>query len=281
MAKIIKELTDIAVRNAKPDATRPKHIFDGKGLFLLISPQKLFSDGKPQPTSKWWRFKYSSMANRKCFHSASTLKCPLPMRGKSGTPHGNRLQRALTPEKIRKAAKVAETFTFEKVAREWHEKQMGVWSVRHTDDVMGKLEHDVFPSIGSHAMSQLKTSDCLSIIRKIEARGALETAHRTRQILVTICGYALANEYTETNVAALTKGAIAPVRNTRHHPAITDPQELKGLLRASRYLPRVFRGPKCHAVCAFGLCPARGASSGRMVRDRLSTPNSGISLPKR
>ena len=109
---------------------------------------------------------------------------------------------------------------------------MGVWSVRHADDVIGKLEHDVFPSIGSLAMSQVKTSDCLTIIRKIEARGTLETAHRTRQILVSICGYALANEYTETNVAALTKGAIAPVRNTKHHPAITDPQELKGLLSA-------------------------------------------------
>jgi integrase len=222
MAKIIKELTDIAVRNAKPDATKQKTLFDGKGLFLLISPKG----------GKWWRFKYQFQGNTKMLSFGTYPEVSLAGARKQREEARELVAAGIDPGEIRKAAKVAETFTFEKVAREWHEKQMGVWSVRHADDVIGKLEHDVFPSIGSLAMSQVKTSDCLTIIRKIEARGALETAHRTRQILVSICGYALANEYTETNVAALTKGAIAPVRNTKHHPAITDPQELKGLLSA-------------------------------------------------
>jgi len=222
MAKIIKELTDIAVRNAKPDATKQKTLFDGKGLFLLISPKG----------GKWWRFKYQFQGNTKMLSFGTYPEVSLAGARKQREEARELVAAGIDPGEIRKAAKVAEIFTFEKVAREWHEKQMGVWSVRHADDVIGKLEHDVFPSIGSLAMSQVKTSDCLTIIRKIEARGALETAHRTRQILVSICGYALANEYTETNVAALTKGAIAPVRNTKHPPAITDPQELKGLLSA-------------------------------------------------
>lgn len=222
MAKIIKELTDIAVRNAKPDATKQKTLFDGKGLFLLISPKG----------GKWWRFKYQIQGNTKMLSFGTYPEVSLAGARKQREEARELVAAGIDPGEIRKAAKVAETFTFEKVAREWHEKQMGVWSVRHADDVIGKLKHDVFPSIGSLAMSQVKTSDCLTIIRKIEARGTLETAHRTRQILVSICGYALANEYTETNVAALTKGAIAPVRNTKHHPAITDPQELKGLLSA-------------------------------------------------
>jgi len=97
---------------------------------------------------------------------------------------------------------------------------------------MGKLENDVFPVIGSIAMSQLKKADCLEVIKKVEARGSVETAHRTRNILDGICGYALSNEFAETNVAALTKGALAPVRKAKHHPAITDPGELAGLLKA-------------------------------------------------
>jgi len=222
MAKIIKELTDIAVRNAKPVATKQKTLFDGKGLFLLISPKG----------GKWWRFKYQFQGNTRMLSFGTYPEVSLAGARKQREEARKLVAAGIDPGEIRKAAKVAETFTFEKVAREWHEKQMGVWSVRHADDVIGKLEHDVFPSIGSFAMSRVKTSDCLTIIRKIEARGALETAHRTRQILVSICGYALANEYTETNVAALTKGAIAPVRNTKHHPAITDSQELKGLLSA-------------------------------------------------
>ncbi len=239
MAKIIKEITDIAVRNEKA-GSKPKHIFDGKGLFLLIPPQKFFPDGKPQPPSKWWRFKYRFNGKTKMLSFGIYPDVSLADARDKRDAARKQIAAGIDPGEVRKMAKVAQSLTLEVVAREWHEKQKGIWSARHTEDVMGKLEHDVFPVIGSIPMLHLKTYDCLEIIRKIEARGALETAHRTRQILVTICGYALANEYAETNVAALTKGAIAPVRNTKHHPAITDPQELAGLLKAVDAYPASF-----------------------------------------
>jgi hypothetical protein len=239
MAKIIKESTDSAVRNEKA-GSKPKHIFDGKGLFLLILPQKFFPDGKPQPPSKWWRFKYRFNGKTKMLSFGIYPEVFLADARDKRDAARKQIAADIDPGEVRKMAKVAQSLTFEAVAREWHGKQMGVCSTRHTEDVIGKLKHDVFPVIGSIAMSQLKTSDCLTLIRKIEARGALETAHRTRQILVNICGYALANEYAETNVVALTKGAIAPVRITKHHPAITDPQELAGLLKAVDAYPASF-----------------------------------------
>jgi len=223
MAKKIKELIDAAVRNAKADATKPKYLFDGKGLFLLISPKG----------GKWWRFKYQFNGKTNILSFGTYPEVSLAdARDKRDTAR-KQVAAGIDPGEVRKAEKTVKVpLTIEAVAREWHEKQTGTWSTRHTEDVMGKLEHDVFPVIGSVAVSKLDRAGCLEVIEKIEKRGALETAHRTRQILVKVCEYSLSKGYAETNVAALTKGALAPVRKAEHHPAITDPKELAGLLKA-------------------------------------------------
>jgi integrase len=129
--------------------------------------------------------------------------------------------------------------TFKVVALEWYRgnttntvKKTTIWSTRHADDVLNKLEKDVFPVLGDTTIDTIKPSHVLACIKKIEARGAVETAHRTRQIIEQVCGYALANEYTDINAAALTKGALAKVPKSTPHPAITDPKELAHLLRA-------------------------------------------------
>jgi integrase len=233
MAKIITGLTDTAVRNAKPDATKDKRLWDGKGLYLLI----------PKKGGKWWRFNYQFNGKPQTISFKTYPEVSLADARKKRDEAREQVAAGINPSEFRKAKREQDTkvaLTFEVAAREWHEKQKGTWGKRHTEDVIGKLEHDVFPAIGNIPMSQLKTSDCLTVVRKIEARGALETAHRTRQILVTVCGYALANEYAETNVAALTKGAIAPVRKVVNQPAITDPKELAGLLKAVDAYPSSF-----------------------------------------
>jgi integrase len=243
MARTTKELTDPAIRNVKPDAIKPKYMFDGKGLYLHIPPLQLRQDGKPKPVSKWWRFKYRFGGKTNLLSFGTYPEVSLANARDKRDIAREQVAAGIDPGAVRKAQKeqaVKVALTFETVAREWHEKHKDVWSTRHTDDVMGKLKHDVFPVIGNIAISLVKTAECLKLIKKIEARGALETAHRTRQILVAICGYALANEYTETNVAALTKGAIAPVRKVKHHPAITDPKELAGLLKAIDTYPASF-----------------------------------------
>ena len=243
MARTTKELTDPAIRNVKPDAIKPKYMFDGKGLYLQIPPLQLWPDGKPKPVSKWWRFKYQFGGKTNLLSFGTYPEVSLADAREKRNAARKHIAAGIDPGAVRKAQKeqaVKVALTFEAVAREWHEKQKGTWSIRHTEDVLGKLNLDVFPIVGSIAISQLRTADCLMIIKKIEARGALETAHRTRQILVAICGYALANEYTETNVAAFTKGAIAPVRKVKHHPAITDPRELAGLLKAIDTYPASF-----------------------------------------
>jgi len=38
--------------------------------------------------------------------------------------------------------------TFERVAREWHEKVKGQWAAIHSNDVLRSLERDVLPIIG-------------------------------------------------------------------------------------------------------------------------------------
>jgi hypothetical protein len=135
MAKIIKEITDIAVRNEKA-GSKPKHIFDGKGLFLLIPPQKFFPDGKPQPPSKWWRFKYQFNGKTKMLSFGIYPDVSLADARDKRDAARKQIAAGIDPGEVRKMAKVAQSLTFEAVAREWHGKQMGVWSTRHTEDVI-------------------------------------------------------------------------------------------------------------------------------------------------
>ena len=97
MAKIIKELTDIAVRNAKPDATKQKTLFDGKGLFLLISPKG----------GKWWRFKYQIQGNTKMVSFGTYPEVSLAGARKQREEAREPVAVGIDP-KIWKAAKVAD-----------------------------------------------------------------------------------------------------------------------------------------------------------------------------
>ncbi len=69
------------------------------------------------------------------------------------------------------------------------------------------------------------------MLRRIENRGALETAHRALQNCGQIMRYAIATGRAERDIAADLKGSIPPPQE-RHHPSITDPKQIGQLLRA-------------------------------------------------
>jgi len=88
---------------------------------------------------------------------------------------------AVEAQKRRLVAAAAAEATFEKVAREWHEMQTPRWVPVHAADVLKSLEADVFPYLGSIPLKELDAPLVLATLRKIEKRGALETAKRVRQ----------------------------------------------------------------------------------------------------
>lgn len=101
----------------------------------------------------------------------------------------------------------------------------------HGDRIIRRLERNVFPSIGDRPIADLSAPDLLAVIRKIETRGALETAHRTLGTCGQVFGYAVATGRAERDLSGDLRGALPPTKS-EHFAAVTDPKHIGELLRA-------------------------------------------------
>jgi len=95
-------------------------------------------------------------------------------------------------KKAQKTAGTEETDTFEVIAREWYEKFSPAWAVRHSGKIIRRLELYVFPWLGGKSIKSITAPDLLAVLRRIEAKGTLETAHRTKQNCGQVFRYAVA-----------------------------------------------------------------------------------------
>ncbi|HNY71656.1 MAG TPA: integrase arm-type DNA-binding domain-containing protein [Syntrophorhabdus sp.] len=220
-------LTDIQVRSAKPKDKDYK-LSDGNGLFLLVA----VSGGKR------WRYKYRFGGKEKLLALGTYPDISLQEARNKLREARNQLANGFDPCVEKKALKkykaeqiAAAENTFEAVAREWLEKFSGQWSPSHASTTLGRLERDVFPWLGKKPIGEIKPPDILAILRRVESRGALETAHRIRTICGQVLRYAVATGRAERDSAADLRGALPPVRE-KHHAALTDPKEVAELLRA-------------------------------------------------
>lgn len=71
----------------------------------------------------------------------------------------------------------------------------------------------------------------LKALRKVEARGAVETAHRTRAAAGLVFRYAIATGRAENNPALSLVGALSPAKTT-HFSSVTEPEDVAKLLKA-------------------------------------------------
>jgi integrase len=143
------------------------------------------------------------------------------------------LARGIDPSEHRKAVAQAKAElganTFEVTAREWLGKRD--WVPKYSVKVVAWMENDVFPWIGSRPVGELTAPDFLRVARRIEARGAIESAHRIMQNCGQIMRYAIATGRAGRNPVADLRGALPPAPQ-RNHAAVVDPVELGDLLRA-------------------------------------------------
>ncbi len=224
MPKRITPLSDIQISKAKPKSKNYK-LNDGFGLYLLVT----LTGGK------LWRFDYRFDDKRKLLalgsYPAVTLAEARARREDAKKLLGN----GVDPGEIKKAQKQTgknlRENTFEVVAREWHGKFSERWTKSHSEKIMGYLSRDVFAWLGDKLVSEIKPPDILAALRRVESRGALDTAHRIRTICGQVLRYAVATGRAERDSTADLRGALPPV-NKEHYAAITDPQQVSGLLRA-------------------------------------------------
>ena len=217
-------LSDTAIRNAKP-GDKPRKLADGAGLYLLLNPNG----------SRWWRFKYRFGGKEKLLSLGTYPDTGLADARNSRDTARKLIAAGVDPGEQRKAAKAAgterATNSFEVVAREWIGKQSSTWVPAHTSRIVLRLENDIFPWLGARPIADISAPDILACLRRVEARGAVESAHRILQNCGQVFRYAIATGRAQRDVAADLHGALSPVKET-HRAAITDPQGIGGLLRA-------------------------------------------------
>ena len=224
MPKRIVPLTDPQVKNAKPQE-KETTLFDGGGLYVKITP----SGGK------LWHLKYRYRGKDKklCLgaYPAVTLADARLRREEAKKLLANDID----PSENRKAQKAAQgeqdANTFEVIAREWHSKYSHTWVASHAQHKLERLEKNVFPWIGKRPITELTAPDVLSVLRRMETRNILDTAHRVRFECGAIFRYAIATGRADRDPVADLKGALPPVKNG-HHAAPTDPKAVAHLLRA-------------------------------------------------
>lgn len=123
--------------------------------------------------------------------------------------------------------------TFKIVALEWYDKQAPQWSPAHADRSKRQLERDLFPWLGDRRMKEIEAVELLATLRKVEQRGAVETADRGLMLARQVWRYGVATGRVSRDITGDLKGALSPYRGT-HFAAITDPVKLGDLIRAIR-----------------------------------------------
>jgi integrase len=231
-------LADIAIRNAKPQE-KPVKLFDTGGLYLLVNPNG----------SRWWRLKFRYGGKEKLIslgtYPETTLKAARERRDEARVM----LAQGINPSAKRQATKAAPAESFEAIAREWFAKFSPGWAKGHSEKIIRRLERDVFPWIGARPLRDIAAPELLSVLRRIEERGVLDTAHRAHQNCGQVFRYAVATGRAERDLSADLRGALPPVRKG-HFAAIVEPAEVGALLRAiSGYRGSVV------TLCALRLAP--------------------------
>jgi integrase len=234
-------LTDKAVTAAIRAATKTgkaARLNDGGGLRLDVQPTG----------SGWWRVRYH-FAGKEGMLSAGVYPEVSLSAARARAAEVRALVAAGTDPSEAKAAKAAELkaraeaarvvaeggaapSTFEAVAREWlavvHERKV---SAGHAERTRIRFEQDAFPWIGTRPLADIEAPELLTVLRRVTARGAIETAHRLKDACGQVFRYGIASGHCQRNPAADLRDALPPVP-TRHHAAITDPHRAGDLLRA-------------------------------------------------
>ncbi|QOY95723.1 integrase arm-type DNA-binding domain-containing protein [Massilia sp. UMI-21] len=219
-----KPLTDKAISNAKPGA-KPVKLFDERGLFLLVTPTG----------GKWWRLKYRIDGKEKLLSLGTYPDVSLKDARERRDDARKQIADGIDPSHSRKAQKtlrrVHATNSFEFVAREWYEKHSPGWVPSHGDRIIRRLERDIFPDLGNRPIAEITSPELLQVVRKIEARGALETAHRAMSNCGQVFRYAVATGRASRDPSGDLRGALPPVRG-EHFAAVTEPEQVGGILRS-------------------------------------------------
>ena len=218
------KLSDTAVKKAKPEA-KPYKMADGGGMYLEVMPTG----------SKYWRLKYRFGGKEKRLAFGVYPDVSLAQARDRRDDARKLLANGIDPGAVKQAQKASDVAlnenSFEVIAREWFEKHSPNWKENHSSKIIARLENDIFPWIGARPVGEIAAPALLAAIRRIEARGALETAHRALACCGQVFRYAVATGRAERDPTGDLRGALPPVKKDKHFAAITEPKKVGELMR--------------------------------------------------
>ena len=218
-------LTDTFVRQVKHTgkASGDKHA-DGGGMYLLV-----------KAGGRYWRMDYTHASKRKTLALGVYPEVSLAKARKRREEARELLAEGLDPSAAKRAEKlatrVAAVNTFEAVAREFHATQASGWSPRYATRWIERMEKDLFPYIGRLTLPAITAPVLLDALRKVEKRGANETAHTLRQTAGQVFRYGVQTGRCERSPVTDLHGALKPIV-VKHMAAVLEPAKAGELLRA-------------------------------------------------
>ncbi len=229
--------SDATIKSIRAGDAR-KRLTDGDGLYLL-----LFVKGG----AHGWRFDYSLHGRRKTISFGTYPDTSLALARRKADAARQLVAESIDPSQKRKAEKesyvqaravverqeqgLPPIDSFEAIAREWFAVKRDGWAASYADKIIARFEADVFPWIGKQPIAGITPPQLLEVLRRIEARGVVETAHRALQDSSQVFRYAVATGKAVTNPARDLKDALKRP-DPKHFPAIIDPKRFGDLLRA-------------------------------------------------
>ncbi len=193
---------------------KPKKYFDGRGMYLYLQPSG----------AKYWRLKYRYEGREKTYAMGTYPRVSLDEARQKTDEAKQQLIQGIDPSEFK------QNQGFEIVAREWFENEKGGWKKRHADVVINSLEQDVFPYLATRNISAIRSPELLTIIRRIEKRGALQVATKVLQRIRSVFRYAIQTGRAKHNPASELIGVIK-TKKVEHRKSLP-PSELPAFIQA-------------------------------------------------
>ena len=225
-------LTDSLCKNATcPPHSLRLRLSDAGGLYLEVTPNG---------SKRWfWKYRFGGKEKRLALGAYCEQRRGLHVSLKQARIDRDKarllLASGVDPAQRRQLDKLErqaqQQITFEAVAREFHGTKITSLSPHYAGHWLGRMEREAFPWIGSLPLAEITAPLLLQVLRRMEARGLLESAQKLRQGLGQVFRYGVATGRCERNPMADLHGALKAVQ-VKHMAAVLEPEAAGALLRA-------------------------------------------------
>ncbi len=234
------KLSDKAIKAALKTAVatgQPRRLADGAGLCVEVRPTGV----------GWWRLRFWNGGKEGMLSLGTYPEVSLALARERRAEYRKAAAAGTSPSDERKAGKAAAAQrqeaerlaaaglpipgTFEHTARDWYSRHLPTWSTGHATKILALMVNDLFPYLGTRPLAEMDAPEVLRAVRRIEARGAVETAYRALKAAGAVFRHGVQNGHCDSDPTRDLKGAVI-LPESRHRAAVTEPAKLGELLRA-------------------------------------------------